>query len=739
MSIQTSRPRPSVRLALLVASLSALLVAFALAAGAAAAKPLPRADRKFVDAEVAKLMDAGRLPGVSIEVTSPQGDYTKAYGVADRADNTPYRLNQHIRIASITKTFTATAILRQVAEGKLDLEEPVVKWFPHLPNGKRITVRDLLSMRSGLYDFTADPQFLKEFTENPQMRFGPADVLKISSDHKPVAEPNVETHYTDSNYVLLGLILERVTGETAEAAITKDVIKPLHLTHTSFPTVAKMPAPYAHGYFAGDEGDGPIQDYTEVNPDIAWTAGGMVSTLGDLHKYARELGTGALLPKKLWDERRTFGTIPNGDGPSVGYGLGLLHFGNWVGHDGAIFGFSTVTMYEPKTKTTISATANLASNFSTPTLDLFYGVAHHLYPESFAKTQDEEVVAAVEATMQKNKIPGAIVGVWQHGEPAFERGFGVADKSNGAQMNPGLRMRIGSETKTFTGTAVLQLVKEGKVGLDDPISDYLPGVPNGDNITVRQLGEMRSGLASYSANEKWALKLFANPHLQWKPEELLAYGFEQPSLFAPGTKFNYSNTNTVLLGLLVEKVSGETLESYVTRHMLKPLGMDTTLFPHAAEFPTPHAQGYTEQTLDGTEAVSTTWNPSWGWAAGAMISDLHDLRIWAKSVATGTLLNPAVQAQRERFIPAEGLEPAEYGFALFDIEGWIGHNGSLPGYQSLTVYSPKLKTTMVVLLNSDINPPGEELSTLVGEAITKVISPQNVFHFNSGGQQKPDA
>jgi D-alanyl-D-alanine carboxypeptidase len=250
---------------------------------------------------------------------------------------------------------------------------------------------------------------------------------------------------------------------------------------------------------------------------------------------------------------------------------------------------------------------------------------------------------------------------------------------------------------------------------------------------------MRSGLLSYSANEEWALKYFGNPHMSWKPTELLPYSFGSPALFAPGTQFNYSNTNTILLGLLVENVSGEPLHTYIEKRILKPLGMTHTSFPTGAEFPSPHAQGYTKQTLDGKEAISTNWNPSWGWAAGAMISDLHDLRIWAKSVATGSLLTPAIQKQRERFIPAEGLEPAKYGFALFSIAGWIGHNGSLPGYQSLTVYEPKLKTTMVVLLNSDIDISGDELSTLVGQAITKVISPRNVFYFNSGVQKNPQS
>jgi D-alanyl-D-alanine carboxypeptidase len=371
---------------LVPASLLALLAVFSLVVGTAAAKPLPGKDRKFVDGVVAKAMKSERLPGVSVTVSGPKGDYTRAYGVADRATGAPYAVNDHVRIASITKTFTATAILLQAAHGALSLEDPISEWLPTVPNAERITVRDLLAMRSGLYDFTSEPKFLRDFTKNPLMKWSPLDVVKIEERNKPVAEPDSETRYTDSNYVLLGLILERVTGETVEQNITKDVIKPLGLTHTSFPTTAAMPKPFSHGYYAGDEGNEGIQDYTAVNPKIAWTAGAMVSTLGDLRKYGRRLATGALLPTALFDERLDFGEIPNEGGPSVGYGLGILHVGTWLGHDGAIFGFSTVTMYEPKTGTTIAATANLSSNFSTPTLAVFFAIADRLDPSSLKKS-----------------------------------------------------------------------------------------------------------------------------------------------------------------------------------------------------------------------------------------------------------------------------------------------------------------------------------------------------------------
>jgi D-alanyl-D-alanine carboxypeptidase len=378
--------RPTIhRSAIGPAFLLALLALFALAVGTATAKPLPAKDRKFVDGVVAKSMKEERLPGVSVTLTGPQGNYTRAYGVADRSTGAAYSVGDHVRIASITKTFTATAILLQVVHGNLSLEDTIDKWFPTVPNASKITVRDLLAMRSGLYDFTAEPKFLRDFTKNPLLKWSPLDVVKIEETHKPVAEPNTETKYTDSNYVLLGLILEKVSGETVERNITKEVIKPLGLTHTSFPSTAAMPKPFAHGYFAGDEGNEKIQDYTAVNPKVAWTAGAIVSTLGDLRKYGRQLATGALLPQSLFAERIDFGEIPNAGGPPVGYGLGILHVGTWLGHDGAIFGFSTITMYEPKSGTTIAATANLSSNFSTPTLDVFFQIADRLDPASLKK------------------------------------------------------------------------------------------------------------------------------------------------------------------------------------------------------------------------------------------------------------------------------------------------------------------------------------------------------------------
>ncbi|MFJ6758960.1 MULTISPECIES: serine hydrolase domain-containing protein [unclassified Streptomyces] len=332
---------------------------------------------------------------------------------------------------------------------------------------------------------------------------------------------------------------------------------------------------------------------------------------------------------------------------------------------------------------------------------------------------------AIRKVQTEAKVPGVIVALSAPGKGEYVRSFGIADKATGAPMTPGLNMRIGSETKTFTVTALLELVDEGKVGLDDPIGKYIEGVPNGDRITLRQLAEMRSGLFNYSEDEGFFKALTSDPRRPFTPQELLAYSFKHPVLFEPGAKFYYCNTNLILLGLVVEKVSGIPLAEYIDREVVKPAGLGHTLFPTGAEFPKPHAHGYTDQTATGKTADATDWNPSWGWAAGAMISDLTDLRSWAKTLATGTLLTPATQAERLKVIDA--LPGTGYGLGIFNVQGWIGHNGSLPGYQSLTVYLPQAQATLVVLLNTDIAYQGSEPSTLFGRAITEIVTPEHVF------------
>ncbi|MFI1223071.1 MULTISPECIES: serine hydrolase domain-containing protein [unclassified Streptomyces] len=337
-----------------------------------------------------------------------------------------------------------------------------------------------------------------------------------------------------------------------------------------------------------------------------------------------------------------------------------------------------------------------------------------------------ELDRTIDEVREQAGIPGAVVGLWMPGKGSYVHTSGVADKATGEPMSADTRIRIGSETKTFTVTALLQLVDDKRVGLDDPISAYVPGVRNGDRITLRQLAGMRSGLFPYTADPGFVNDLLSDPYRSFTPRGVLAYGMKHKNTFKPGAEFQYSNSNLVLLGLVIEKVTGQKLGQVIHERVLRPARLHHTLFPKGAEFPEPHAHGYTDQTLSGETEDATDWNPSWAWAAGAMISDLHDLRRWAKVVATGELLSPATQAQRLKTLPT-GFPGLSYGLGIFETGGWIGHNGSLPGYETVTVYLPAQKATMVIMINTDSLSGTQEPSTLLARAVTQIATPDHVY------------
>src|SRR5690606_11548920 len=155
--------------------------------------------------------------------------------------------------------------------------------------------------------------------------------------------------------------------------------------------------------------------------------------------------------------------------------------------------------------------------------------------------------------MRQMGVPGAIVFVDDPAQGAWTAALGIGNLSTGEPMQVTNHMRIGSLTKTFTATAILQLVDQGLLNLDDPVSTYQPHVPNGDNITIRLLLNMSSGIAGYDVDEGWVRDYLANPYAVWTPEELVAVGTALPPFFAPGEGWNYSNTNTILLGMVVEQ------------------------------------------------------------------------------------------------------------------------------------------------------------------------------------------
>ncbi|MER5603826.1 serine hydrolase domain-containing protein [Streptomyces sp. NPDC002265] len=334
--------------------------------------------------------------------------------------------------------------------------------------------------------------------------------------------------------------------------------------------------------------------------------------------------------------------------------------------------------------------------------------------------------SAIKDVLHTTGTPGVTVGLWAPGKGSYVHAFGTSDKTTNAPMSPKFNMRVGSVTKTFTVTALLELVDQKKVKLDDPISKYVPGVPEGNRITLRHLAEMRSGLFNFMRDPGFGEIITADPNHEFTMDELLAFSFKHPVAFTPGTQFQYSNTNTHLLSMVIQKVTGQSFNSYVKRHVLKPAGLTNTFMPKGTEFPAPRAHGYTDQTADGSIVDATEWRPSASGPSGAMISNLKDLRSWSSALVKGTLLSPATQAERMK-MKSVGLPGLSYGLGVFNNHGWIGHNGSLPGYQTVMVYLPAAKATLVVHTTSDVVFKNEEPSMMFARAVTRIVTPRNVY------------
>lgn len=348
--------------------------------------------------------------------------------------------------------------------------------------------------------------------------------------------------------------------------------------------------------------------------------------------------------------------------------------------------------------------------------------------------------------MRQLVVPGAVVLV-STPSGRYEQTFGVSALSTKTPMNADDHVRIGSVTKTMTGTVIMQLAQEGRLKVTDPISKYIPSVPNGTHITLAEMLDMRSGLVSYTELESFNRTLDTDPGKAWTPQELIKLGLAEHPYFAPDKGYHYSNTNTVLLGLVAQKLTGETLQQLFQQRIFTPLGMTHTSLPTAtdASIPTPYSRGYLYGTNVSTLKTAalpkaqqaaaeagtlkphdvTNANPSWGWAAGGVISTAGDLAIYAQHLVGGGLLNAEYQKKRLdslRVVDPSNPQHGRYGYALLQIGNLIGHNGSLPGYQSFIAYNPTNKTTLVVCTNLQNSPGGQGPADTIARSLAPLVN-----------------
>jgi D-alanyl-D-alanine carboxypeptidase len=343
-------------------------------------------------ASLEQILDEGfaesGMPGVAAYVRIGDGEWSQSLGVGDLDTEEPYDPQAHVRIASITKSFTSTAILELVDQGELSLDATLEEFVPDITNGDRITIRDLLGMTSGVWDFTSDDALMDEWAEDTTMPWTVEDTLERIKGKPANFEPGSEVLYTDSNYVLLAHILGEVTGQTPSEAVHSLVIEPLGLEDTRFPAADQpgVPDPHQQGYRPPGEQLGALDTLIpvgDINPEVASGAGNMTSTMADLAVWVEALADGDLLSPELQAERLEFRRF-EGQAIDVGYGLGVIRLNDVIGHDGAIFGYSTVAMHYPEADATFVLVGNGSSNFTTPTMDIFLQMLSTLYPDQVA-------------------------------------------------------------------------------------------------------------------------------------------------------------------------------------------------------------------------------------------------------------------------------------------------------------------------------------------------------------------
>lgn len=312
-----------------------------------------------------------------------------------------------------------------------------------------------------------------------------------------------------------------------------------------------------------------------------------------------------------------------------------------------------------------------------------------LAPPTASAARPDNVQQGLNALVRTDGLPAALASVKYGAGRTRTYTAGVGDLATGSKVPRDGQVRIGSSTKTFTAVVVLQLVGEGKIGLDAPVDTYLPGLVRGEGIdgrriTVRQLLQHTSGLPEYE-------DLVTDDilrHRYFEPRDLLDLAFQRKAAFDPGTQWAYSNTNYVLAGLIVQKVTGRPLAEEMDRRVIKPIGLRHTYFPAPGDMTIrePHPKGYHRDAAGAPPRDVTEIDPSAAWAAGQMISTNSDLNRFFTALLAGRLLPAAELAQMRTTVPI-GDTGAGYGLGIMarplSCGGvYWGHGGDITGFET---------------------------------------------------------
>ncbi|HWX64863.1 MAG TPA: serine hydrolase domain-containing protein [Rhodanobacter sp.] len=356
--------------------------------------------------------------------------------------------------------------------------------------------------------------------------------------------------------------------------------------------------------------------------------------------------------------------------------------------------------------------AGLVGVLATPAFSRAAEPSPHLPPAVSGQIDGD-----IKAFLKQFDVAGAAIAVVERGQVVYTQAYGLRSRAGQLPVRTDTPFEIGSITKQFTAAAILQLQEAGKLSIDAPLAAYLPDAPHAKEVTLKQLLSHTSGLQDYlnGPEPESEIDRLASRPMSYK--DLVARVQNLPLAFAPGSRWSYSNTGYLLLGRVIEVVSGENYRDYLQRHILGPVGMRHTFTYADAVQPTGIALGY--RHVEGKLERSPDFHPDWSGAAGFLISTLSDLQRWDRALESGQVVSVAdYNAMKSEIVTTDG-EKVGYGLGLFLSKVFdqprIGHTGGAQGFTTADEYFPLQGTRIIVLTNSgDKNPEA-------GEAITNIV------------------
>jgi D-alanyl-D-alanine carboxypeptidase len=340
--------------------------------------------------------------------------------------------------------------------------------------------------------------------------------------------------------------------------------------------------------------------------------------------------------------------------------------------------------------------------------------------------QASEILDTVRQQRDENPEVGTVLfGVWTNGKEIATGALG--DALPGVPATRRDHFRVGNVQESFLTTLLLQLVEDGKVSLDDPLSKFVPDFPDAENVTLDMLARSVSGYGDFVTSDEFSDAFVADPFRQWTPEEIIDIAARQPAVFPPGTSWAFSDTNFVLLGQALEQAGGGSIERQQQQRIYRELGLRNTRVTPTAEMLPPVLHAYSAER--GQNEDITYWSPSWVPNAGDMFTNLADMGTWAEALGEGTVLSKRSHELQVGDQNA-GLGPLTadryYGMGLLVVNDWVLTNPQVDGYTGIVAYLPSEKTAVVVSATFTPDaPPGFHSAALIFNSIAAILDPDN--------------